>query len=156
MPRAWRICKSRHAAHVSSGEGARLHGGRWTSAGLSVVYASESLSLSVLEVLAHVSADALANYSWFEIEIPEKLVRGLDLGLLPAGWRAYPAPQGLRVIGDEWIRSGASAVLKVPSAITVREYNFLINPAHEGFGKIVFGGEEPLDIDARILKGPAK
>lgn len=149
MPAAWRICKTRHAAHVSTGEGARLHGGRWTSPGLRVVYASECLSLAVLEVMAHVPASAMAGYSVFPIEIPDDLVMPLDRAL-PEGWRTYPAPEELRTIGDDWTQSGRSAVLKVPSAITVHEFNFLINSAHRAFGRIVFGQEEPLDIDPRV------
>ena len=153
MPRAWRICKARHAAQVSSGEGARLYGGRWTSPGLRVVYASESLSLAVLEVIAHIPADAVAGYSVFTIQIPDDLVTSLDRAL-PEGWRVYPAPQELRAIGDDWVHSGRSAVLKVPSVITVHEYNFLINPSHRAFGRIVFRQEEPLDMDPRVLGEP--
>ena len=156
MLRAWRICKSRHAAHVSSGEGARLHGGRWTSVGVRAVYASESLSLAVLEVLAYVSADALRNYSVFEIEIPEDVVTSLDSGSLPANWRDYPAPQELQAIGDEWVRRGSSVVLRAPSAIIVHEFNYLINPVHEAFERIVFGGQQALEIDPRLIRGAPK
>ena len=156
MPRAWRICKARHAAQVSSGEGARLHGGRWTSVGVRAVYASESLSLAVLEVLAYVSADALANDSVFEIEIPEDVVTSLDPGSLPANWRDYPAPQELQAIGDEWIRRGPSVVLRVPSAIIVHEFNYLINPVHEAFERLAFGEQQPLEIDPRLIRGAPK
>lgn len=156
MPRAWRICKARHATQVSSGEGARLHGGRWTSVGVRAVYASESLSLAVLEVLAYVSADALANYSVFEIEIPEDVVTSLDPGSLPANWRDYPAPQAVQSIGDEWIHSGQGVVLKVPSAIIVHDSNYLFNPVHEAFERIVFGDLQPLEIDPRLIRGAPK
>lgn len=156
MPRAWRICKARHAAQVSSGEGARLHGGRWTSVGVRAVYASESLSLAVLEVLAYVSADALENYSVFEVEIPEDVVTSLDPGSFPANWRDYPAPRELQAIGDEWIHSGRGVVLKVPSAIIVHEYNYLINPVHEAFERIAFGDQQPLEIDPRLIRGAPK
>lgn len=50
----WRICAPRYASTAYSGEGARIHGGRWNSKGRAVVYSSESLSLAVLEQLVHV------------------------------------------------------------------------------------------------------
>ena len=50
----WRICAPKYADTAYSGEGARIHGGRWNSKGRSVVYASESISLAVLEQLVHV------------------------------------------------------------------------------------------------------
>ena len=37
--------------------------------------------------------------------------------------------------GDQWLRSGASALLQVPSAIVPEEYNVLINPRHPAMGK---------------------
>lgn len=153
MPQAWRICKARHASHVASGEGARLYGGRWTSVGVRAVYASESLSLAVLEVLAHVSADALTDYSVFGILVPESLVTPLDRGSLPPNWRDYPAPQELQALGDEWIESRRSAALEVPSAIIASESNYLLNPGHDDFESILFGPEQSLDIDPRLIKG---
>jgi len=38
--------------------------------------------------------------------------------------RAEPAPKRLWTLGDEWLDSGKSAVLRVPSAIVVGEFNF--------------------------------
>ena len=54
MGEAWRIVKERHAASALDGEGARLHGGRWNSAGVRVVYTSFAKSLAALEILVHV------------------------------------------------------------------------------------------------------
>lgn len=153
MPRAWRICKTKHAAREPDGEGARLHGGRWTSAGIRAVYASESLSLAVLEVLAHLqSIDLLAYYSTFDFELPDELMEVLDSARLPRNWRDHPAPASLQTIGDEWIRAAERAVLKVPSAIIVHEHNFVINPRLPEFERIKFGKARPLDVDPRILR----
>jgi RES domain-containing protein len=49
----WRLASGRYPPLV--GEGARLAGGRSNSAGRAVVYASESLALSLAECLVHVT-----------------------------------------------------------------------------------------------------
>jgi RES domain-containing protein len=49
MISAWRLVKAKHAAKIFSGEGAPLVSGRWHQQGVSVVYVSESLALSVVE-----------------------------------------------------------------------------------------------------------
>ena len=51
--RLWRICRRVHAAGAFSGEGARLYGGRWTSPGVKVVYASTSLALAAIETFVN-------------------------------------------------------------------------------------------------------
>jgi RES domain-containing protein len=56
--KTWRICAPRYADTAYSGEGARI-GGRWNSKGRAVVYASESISLAVLEQLVHVEDPAV-------------------------------------------------------------------------------------------------
>ena len=53
MIQAWRVIKKKHLSDALSGEGARLGGGRWNHAGIPVVYASETLSLAVLELFIH-------------------------------------------------------------------------------------------------------
>jgi RES domain-containing protein len=46
-------------------------------------------------------------------------------------------------IGDRWLRSMTSAVLRVPSAVVPAERNFLLNPEHSAFGKIIAEPAEP-------------
>ena len=52
----YRLCKAVYSA--LDGEGARLWGGRWNSAGRPMVYAAASPSLAVLEVLVHLDLPA--------------------------------------------------------------------------------------------------
>jgi RES domain-containing protein len=152
--RAWRICKKRYAGSAFDGEGARLHGSRWTSPGTRVAFASETLSLATLEVLVHLGASApLSAYCVFTVGLPDDLVEAIEAAALPSGWRAHPVPGALRALGDAWIREGRSAALQVPSSIVTHEHNYLINPAHEGFRRIEIKGPEPLDIDPRVLRG---
>jgi RES domain-containing protein len=61
---AWRITKRKHAKTAFTGEGARLYGGQWNSPGTRVVYAAQSQSLAVLEMLVHLdSAEILKHYN---------------------------------------------------------------------------------------------
>jgi RES domain-containing protein len=150
---AWRLVKSRHAGAAFDGEGARLHGGRWNSAGTRVAYASDSIALAVLEVLAHLqSTTVLQSYSLATIRFPESLIEVLEPATLPKGWRRYPSTPENQAIGDRWIADGKSLVLRVPSAIIPSAANFLINPSHPQFGSAVIEQPERFAFDPRLLK----
>jgi len=71
---------------------------------------------------------------------------------LPPNWREYPAPPQLQAIGDKWVRSKRSAVLRVPSVIVPGEHNYLLNPEHPKFRRIVVGKPEKFALDLRLLK----
>jgi RES domain-containing protein len=153
MPRAWRIVKSRFADRAFDGEGSRLYGSRWTSPGLPVSFAAESLSLAVLEVLVHLQASApLAEYVVFSVAFPDQLIADLDPSSLPSTWRNSPAPPELQAIGDGWVRGGSSLLLRVPSVIVPHEHNFLINPAHPRFNDLLIQGPDPLAVDPRVFR----
>ncbi len=73
-------------------------------------------------------------------QVPDKLnIKEITLAKLlkyEPDWHrviAYPYTQS---IGDDWLRSRETAVLKVPSAIIDLEYNYLNDPAHPEFNKI--------------------
>ncbi|MDR3557256.1 MAG: RES family NAD+ phosphorylase [Syntrophobacteraceae bacterium] len=152
MPTAWRIAKKNHAANGFDGEGARLYGSRWSTPGTRVAFASESLSLATLEIVVHLQNSApLASYVVFTVRFPEDMVQELDPSVLPKNWRSFPAPPRVRQIGDDWVKSNSSVLLRVPSVIVVHEHNFLINPEHSDFSKLIISGPEPLDIDPGVL-----
>jgi RES domain-containing protein len=149
---AWRIYKKRHAKQAFGGEGARLFGGRWNSPGHAVIYLAQSQALAALEMLVHLeAADALRRYLVCPVSFDDSLVEAIDPGALPANWRKDPAPRKLQSIGDDWIESKRSAVLRVPSAIVAVESNFLLNPAHPDFGKVMIGKGEAFRFDRRLL-----
>ena len=50
--RVFRIAKKQYLKDLS-GEGSRLFGGRWNKKGMAMLYFSDSLSTSLLEVLVH-------------------------------------------------------------------------------------------------------
>ena len=152
MRTVWRIATARFAASAFSGEGARLYGGRWNPKGYAVIYTAESQSLALLEMM--VQDDPLrARY----VLIPAQLPAGLGMkrvaqSELPEDWRTMGARDALQTIGRAWLEAGTSAVLAVPSAVVPAERNYLLNPRHPGFSRIVLGEPQSLDTDVRLLR----
>lgn len=147
----WRICAPRYASTAYSGEGARIHGGRWNSKGRAVVYSSESLSLAVLEQLVHVEDPGVLDaFVVVSATVDEARIEVLSPASLPDDWRAYPASLSLRAFGDTWLSEGRSLALRVPSVTVRGQYNYLINPSHPDFAGIEVSNPEPLDLDPRI------
>lgn len=117
------------------------------------MYTAESQALAVLEILVHLgAADPLESYALIPVQIDEKFVIRIEVSELPPDWRNYPSPKTLQDIGDEWVRSGRSAVLQVPSALLPSESNFVLNPTHFDFKRLGLGESIPFDFDSRMLK----
>lgn len=148
---AWRITKRKRARDAFTGEGAREFGGRWNNPGTAMVYTAESQSLAALEMLVHLdSPELLQKYVLIGVEIDDELVTQLDMSRLPRNWRDDPPPAQVRAIGDEWVVSGSSAVLRVPSALVPGENNFLLNPQHPDFAKLRIGKPLSFRFDPRL------
>lgn len=154
MIRAFRITRAKYAANAFDGEGARQFGGRWNSPGTSMVYTSSSLSLATLELLVHLEdLDILRDlYVVIAVEFPESLVRTVNADTLPSGWNGTHIKASTQQIGDRWIGSSASAVLRVPSAVTPGEVNYLVHPAHLDFNQIVISPPVDFAMDSRLLR----
>src|SRR5215467_15650400 len=88
--RFWRICRWLYAAEAATGEGARLYGGRWSSRGVRVVYASTSLALAAVETLVNLEPNLRpADLVSIECDAPEEVeVARLDPEVLPPDWYA--------------------------------------------------------------------
>ena len=152
MTRAWRIIKTRYSKDAFSGEGARLYGGRWNSSGTRMVYTSGSKSLATLELLVHLhSTSVLPSFSICPVDFDDSLVEFLEPAKLPRDWRQSPPPISLQTIGDDWISRSSTVVLRVPSAVIESEYNYLINPLHINFKKLVIGSMEVFKLDPRLI-----
>ena len=147
----WRIVKQRHAASAFSGEGARLFEGRWNSAGVAMVYCSEHVSLAALEILVHIQPIVPRDkFRLFRASWDEKIMISLEAKKLPRGWNTAMAGSASRQVGDDWIKSGKSAVLSVPSVIVPRERTFLLNPKHADFSRIKIKDNGLLELDPRL------
>lgn len=122
-----------------SGVGSQKYGGRWSSVGTRMVYASTHLSLATLEVLVHVNKKSFVDSRVaIRFQVDDDLVMTLDEKHLPEAWDALPAPVSSQQSGDAWIKSRASMGLLVPTAvlpdrIRIEERNLLLNPEFPDF-----------------------
>ena len=155
MLHAWRITDAKHAATAFSGIGAELFGGRWNSPGFAVVYTSDSAPLAMLETLVHLDvADFLNDFIVFELTFSESLVSCIDPAMLPRNWRQLRPLQFTQQLGDNWAAAGTSAVLKLPSAVILTGWNYLLNPAHPDFAQIKIAPKKKRSSSIRALSNP--
>ena len=156
MIEAWRLAAREHAATVEdmlSGEGAFRFGGRWNSPGRRAVYLGGSLALASLELLVHLGVpEILKTYRKLPVRIPERLITVVDERELPRGWATPGLHPVTQEIGDRWLASGESAVLRVPSAVVASEANYVLNPLHPGFAELETGDIDDFRFDSRIVK----
>jgi len=146
----YRICNSLFNEDIT-GTGAKLFGSRWNSKGTAMLYTTEHISLAVLEMLVHNRLKEFSiPLSLLHISIPDALeAKELSLKKLKKDWikdEAYT-----QFMGDEFIRSQQSPVLKVPSAVITEEHNYLINPLHPDFKKIKITNTQIFETDKRLF-----
>lgn len=149
--RLWRVARAKY--QQLDGEGARLNGGRWNSEGYPVVYAASSAPLAVLELLVHVAVEDLpTDLVLVEVDVPDDVgLTEVRLDQLPSDWNAVPDhPECVR-LGDEWVTSSRTLLLRVPSAVMPRESNVLINPEHPEMERVMVAAREPFAFDPRLV-----
>lgn len=151
MIEAWRIVRAEYADDAFSGEGAVRYGGRWHSEGTRIVYTAESLSVATLELLVHMPRPRIPEFMAIRCSFEERFVHVLEYTKLPENWSDPIAPLSLRSFGDEWARNHVSAVMRVPSAVTLVEFNYLLNPEHSDFASIEIGEPRPFSLDLRLV-----
>ena len=151
MITSWRAVNEDYAARAFDGEGARVWGGRWNSAGRAVVYTSATTSLGLLEKMVHADSGLLPFYIAIPVTFEAVLVETVVPTRLPVGWRSLPAPLTLQRIGDDWVDSMRSCILEVPSVVVPHESNFILNPGHPDFGSLEIGDAISLEIDQRLI-----
>src|SRR5258708_2621156 len=124
----WRI--SNYA--TIAGRGGVLASGRGQSGGRRIVYLAESPAGALTEVLVHLELDPEQlprTYKLLKIHIPEELaVRDFPRKKLGKNWQNDLTIT--RTIGDEWLASLETALLRVPSVIVPETFNLLLNPQH--------------------------
>ena len=151
----WRITNRAFAESAFSGEGASIVGGRWNSKGKQMVYTAAHLSLAILEVFVHLNVPIVDRDSFVIIpaEIPDDLaIEYLKLEQLPSDWQASAQKSALKTIGDRWLEECNTAILAVPSAIVPQELNYLINPQHPDFARLIIQPPQFYNFDSRMWK----
>ena len=153
MTRVFRILRKRYAKAPFDGEGAYRYGGRWSSPGVRLAYASEHLSLAMIEYFVHLDRDdPPPDLVVAAADVPDDVSRiQIAPARLPPTWRETPAPAELAVIGDRFAWRMREAILVVPSGLAPDEFNWLLNPDHPDFRRVRIHRPEPFTYDARFF-----
>jgi RES domain-containing protein len=126
----YRISKTRYANDLS-GEGARLHGGRWNHKGTPCIYTSENRALAVLEYTVNVAIDDIPRaLSMVVIDIPVDDMTTFAVSRLPGNWYETPVPAETKDFGAGILEARHSPIIKIPSAVIPEEFNYVLNPMH--------------------------
>ena len=144
--RLWRISAHRGLSGIGGTHG----NGRWHLAPRHVFYAAEHPALAMVETMVGMRL-APSN-------IPRTLrLIGVDVAdhggyahepELPSGWQANePTSQA---VGNDWIDSGASLLMRVPSAVLPHSYNYVVNARHALAGALTEVDLGPFWFDARL------
>lgn len=144
--RLWRIS---NFADLNGGGGV-LYPARWHSAGRPILYTAESAAGALLEILAHLDREDLPDdLQLIEIDIDDDVTfETVAPDMLPSSWRSDTA--GTRSIGDAWLKSGRNLLLRVPSVLAPRTWNYLINPRHDGATAMRIVATERFPFDGRL------
>jgi RES domain-containing protein len=138
----WRVASDTPlwTAEDMAGKGAAHKGARWNHTGEHVTYAATSISLAAWETRAHFGKGGKLPWNRYlvRIDVPDDiwLTREIMVRPPPVGWDAIPEGLVSRTGGSDWLKSGRTALLAVPSVIVNEEDNVLINPAHPDASRI--------------------
>lgn len=141
--------------HDLSGIGASIRGARWNSKGTSILYTASNRSLTMAEVVVHISLEFLPeNYYMIEIFVPDYApMLIISEYELPKYWNSFQfQPFELKKIGNDFIQNNKYLVLQIPSVVTKDDYNFLINPKHPLFKKVKIINTEKFPFDHRLFE----
>ncbi len=146
----YRITREKYAGMLE----ASGRSNRWNREKQYVIYASSSRSLATLELVAHRNAimEGLV-YKTVIIQFPDKNTFITDIieAILPKDWHLLKNRYITQKMGSDWYENRQSVVLKVPSAIIMEEYNYVINTMHPEFSKIKIDDIEDFIWDKRLL-----
>ncbi len=136
-----------------TGAGGLKAAGRWHNRGIPIVYLGESVALAMLETLVHfeLSPDEVPDsFQLLAVTAEEDIaIAQLSQDALMTDWQSNQ--EYTRAIGDEWLMSASSVLLKVPSAIIPESYNYLFNPRHSDADKIQIDSVRHCPFDQRLI-----
>jgi RES domain-containing protein len=127
---------------------------RWHSAGRRVLYLADSPTGALLEARVHLLAHRERlprGFRLHEVEIPARApLAELPGTRLPPRWKRRQ--RWTRELGDAWHASGASAALRVPSALVDGASNFVLNLEHPALAGLRVVDGIAHRFDARLFK----
>jgi len=147
----YRIAKESVAKKITASGRAN----RWNLDDQFMVYTGSSRSLSSLELIVHensISPSFKYKVMIISIADEENLFNHILQTELPKSWRTMIAYPELQQLGSDWYHSNGSLILKVPSAVIPKEYNYIININHPDFNnKVSLVRTEDYFWDERLL-----
>jgi RES domain-containing protein len=115
-----------------------------------MMYCGATASLCALELLAH-SAMLPTDMIVVQARVPKNLpMQTIEESDLPPNWSSPTPSKKTQDVGTDWVRSGVTAVLSVPSVIIPSERDYLLNPAHPDFARIRFFPPRSFRFDRRL------
>jgi len=148
----YRISVSEYVDELT-GTGAKLYGGRWNLKGTPLLYCSENTSLAILQILVHFDGLTIPkNLELLQLELDESQIHNFSIAKFNKIRKSKDAEFQFKKAGQQWIESGKSLALKVPSIITTNEFNILINPKHVNFKMLKKKKKGKLELDERLFK----
>ncbi|RZL50126.1 MAG: RES domain-containing protein, partial [Pedobacter sp.] len=131
--------------------GAKLYSGRWNSVGVPLHYMASNRALAALEILANKNTLINSrNLCLTVFELPDGLIKKVELTDLPKNWKDYPAITQLAKIGDAFAKQKEFLLLKVPSVLIEDEFNYLMNVNHPLANQVKILEVKPFQFDERL------
>lgn len=146
--RVWRIS---NYADLSGIGGVRFPA-RWHSKGRPIIYTAEHPAGALAEFLAHLDLEDIpTNFQLLTIDFDgDPSTETISPDALPEGWASNLA--ATRAIGDAWLRSGRTLLLRVPSVLVPDAFNILVNPAHPEATALRIAKIEKVPLDHRLKR----
>ena len=145
----YRIADDRYGTDLN-GTGGLYGAGRWHRRGTQILYLTEHISLAKLEALAN-SPGLPQDRVLVTVGLPDNAsLTTIDAATLPTDWQDWPYLDELADIAERWIREQEYWVMRVPSAQSPTEFNYLLNPLHPGHATLRLISVEPHPFDPRL------
>ncbi len=127
--------------------------GRWNEDNEFVIYTASSRALGTLEkIIRFKSINPKTTYKVMVIFIPDNsdFITEIKISKLPINWREISAYSELRQMSRKWYSIKESLILKVPSSIITKEFNYIINTKHPDFKHVQLSLVEDYFFDERL------
>ncbi|MEM8970279.1 MAG: RES family NAD+ phosphorylase [Bacteroidota bacterium] len=135
------------------GTGGLYVAGRWHQKGTRILYTSSSISLAKLEVLANSVGKVPQSMALMTLEFPDDApTQNVVEKQLPQGWHHYPYLSLLGQTTGQWLSDGVDWIMRVPSAQSPTEYNYLFNPLHPWHDKLNIVEVKDAYFDPRLKR----